>query len=217
MGKDVNGFCTILRAAGHVVQTERITAARPSADELAEPARQEVLELYRALGGKRPELALRPGPWDIFVDGVLIELDEQLHFNEYRAVTLASPWYAEMPWFPLTDYRRFCIDHAMDCLAHGRAQGRWMNPSTEKHFGPSAPRGDLSSNGSSRWKQRALYDFIKDVAGLVGGLPPLARISIWDAVPGTDGRTIEAAVNGDVDPALGDGLWELVLSRARRT
>ena len=39
----------------------------------------------------------------------------------------------------------------------------------------------FDGNGSSRWKQRAFYDFLKDVASLVEG-KPLIRISIYETV-----------------------------------
>lgn len=210
MGQDVDGFCAILRAAGHEVRTSDIPASSPRLSDLEPPAQSEALRLYREFGGSHGAPQLRPGPWDIWVDGVLVELDEQLHFNRYRQLTLASPVYGGLSWFPLDTYRQFCRRHEPVCLKHGASQGRWMNPSTERHFGPSGARGDLSGSGSSRWKQRALYDFMKDVA--LHPLP-MARVAIWDVIPGLDGLTVESAVHGAVGPGLAGGLWELVTRR----
>ncbi len=61
---------------------------------------------------------------------------------------------------------------------------RWfLARSLEEHgkWGKSSPLGKLSNGGASRWKQRALYDFIKDIAPLTIGIR-MARISIWDRV-----------------------------------
>jgi hypothetical protein len=210
MGKDVQGLCAILRAGGHHVSTASIPVPPPRLTDLDDPAREETLRLYRAFGGTQREPQLRPGSWDILVDGVLVEIDEQLHFNRDRAVTLASPCYRDLNGFPLERYRRFCVDYEAVCLKHGSAQGRWMNPSTERHFGSSGRRGDLSGAGPSRWKQRALNDFMKDVAMHP---VPLARIAIWDVIPGSDGPTVESVVNQTPDPARAPGLWDLVTSR----
>lgn len=198
MGQDVDGFCAILRAGGHEVFTSSIPVSTPRSADLAEPAQAEVLRLYRALGGPQDAPMLRPGPWDIWADGVLIELDEQLHFNRYRAMTLESSAYEQLTLFPLDRYRLFCQEREAVCLKHGASQGRWMNQSTDNHFGPSGPRGDLSAAGSSRWKQRALYDFMKDVGVQA---VPMARIAIWDVIPGTSGLTIEAATAARSGPS----------------
>lgn len=211
MGKDVNGFCAILRAAGHDVTVASIPVGPPGLADLTDSTQAEALRLYRALGGRHDPPKLSPGPWDIVVDGILVELDEQLHFNRYRRVTLESASYSAVPSFPAELYRRFCDRYEPVCLKAAASQGRWMNPATESHFGPSGPRGDLSGAGASRWKQRALYDFIKDVAP---HRLPMARVSIWDVIPGTSEVTIEAAANGLIDASLAAGLWELMLSRA---
>ena len=50
-------------------------------------------DLYRTLGGMNPNPSFRPGSWDLaFADGLVVELDEELHFNRYRAHTLQPPW-----------------------------------------------------------------------------------------------------------------------------
>ena len=61
----------------------------------------------------------------------------------------------------------------------GSYGGKWKNSSTDTQFKPSNEEGVLDGNGSSRWKQRAFYDFLKDVHGIVRGIPVI-RISIYD-------------------------------------
>jgi hypothetical protein len=55
----------------------------------------------------------------------------------------------------------------------------WKNNSTEKQFVKSEENGVLTGNGSSRWKQRAYYDFLKDISGRIMKIP-MIRISIYD-------------------------------------
>lgn len=214
MGQDVDGLCAILQAAGHEVITKGIVAALPRLDALSDSAAAEVLAVYRKLGGQLESPALRPGAWDLTVDGILVELDEQLHFNRYRATTLEAPTYATLSRFPLTAYRAFSAAKEPDCLRLGSGQGRWMNTSTEAHFGPCGPRGDLSGNGSSRWKQRALYDFMKDLTQLDPDAPPLARITIWDPLPGLPGVTVEKAVHRPPDERVAGALRILISERS---
>jgi hypothetical protein len=216
VGADVDGFCRILERAGHKVTTRAIPVATPRLESLDGDSQDEALRLYGSLGGRLQSPTLTPGPWDILVDGVLVELDEELHFNRYRSLTLESPSYSRLRGFPVVAYRSLCDEHEVDCLKAGRGQKRWMNDSTERHFGPSGPRGDLSGGGSSRWKQRALYDFMKDFSVLSVGGPKLARISIWETLPDPAGLTVGAVVNDADAGQHADALWELVTRRACR-
>jgi hypothetical protein len=214
MGRDVDGFCTILREAGHRVLTAGIVTPRPRIDDLPKDVAAEVADLYRKLGGRKEPESLKPGARDVFVDGVLVELDEQLHFNRYRALTLQARSYNGISRFPLAAYRSFCTTREDACLKHGRGQGRWTNPSTEAHFGPASSRGDLAGNGSPRWKQRAVYDLMKDLTQLNPGAAPLARIAIWDPLPGLPGRTVEDVVNRPSAQGSVDGLRTLISERS---
>jgi hypothetical protein len=217
MGQDVDGFCAILRDAGHTVLTTGIATPPPRVVDLPKDAAAEVAGLYRELGGRKEPGSLRPGAWDVLVDGVLVELDEQLHFNRYRAVTLQARSYTRMSRFPLASYQSFCETREDVCLRHGKGQGRWTNSSTEAHFGPAGPRGGLSGNGSPRWKQRAVYDLMKDLTQLDAGAAPLARISIWDPLPGFPGLTVEDAVNRPAEQQFAACLGVLVEERSGRT
>jgi hypothetical protein len=114
---------------------------------------------------------LTPGPWDLLVDGVLVELDEQMHFNRYRTVTLELAAYRELPRFPRAAYREFCSSRETECRRHGWSSGAWTDPSSERHFGAPRPQGELRGAGSPRWKQRAVYDAMKDLTSLVSAAP----------------------------------------------
>jgi len=70
---------------------------------------------------------------------------------------------------------------ARAALRRGSYSGYWTNKSAEKQFGPAGPNGILEGDGAPRWKQRAFYDMVKDMASLVYGIA-LARISVWDKV-----------------------------------
>src|SRR3954453_21637225 len=85
-----------------------IVAPRPSS--LSADRRDEVLRLYRALGGTQPSPQLRPGAWDlVLTGGLFVELDEELHFNRYRRTTLEPAWTTDLPW--RDDYLRHCNVH----------------------------------------------------------------------------------------------------------
>ena len=66
-------------------------------------------------------------------------------------------------------------------LKAGGFGGNWTNSSSEKQFGHSSMPKIMDENGSARWKQRAFYDFLKDVSILVHKVP-LVRLSIWDEI-----------------------------------
>jgi len=126
---------------------------------------------------------LRPGAWDLaFEGGLVVELDEELHFNRYRARTLRFPWTLDLPW--RETYLRHCRDREPECLAAGRWGKRWTNPSCESMFGPPDTAGMLDGAGSPRWKQRALYDAMKDVVALQSANLRLCRLSVWDQIGG---------------------------------
>ena len=97
MGRDVDGLVALLRLGGHEVRTTGIDHPAPRLEHLPVTARSDVPDTYRALGGLQTAPELRPGSWDLLVDGVLVELDEQLHFNRYRALTLQVMPLIEIP------------------------------------------------------------------------------------------------------------------------
>lgn len=158
-------------------------ARRARMTDLPASAQRELLQVYRNLGGVLDSPVLAPGDWDsAFADGFLVELDEDLHFNRYRAATLELPWAKALPW--TSEYQRQCIDGEDMCWKAGRLGGKWTSPSTVNMFGIGDPRGAFTSGGSPRWKQRALYDAVKDAFAVHGDRHRLARISIHDVISG---------------------------------
>ena len=134
--------------------------------------KDELMELYRRFGGQDEVPTLRPGPWDLVLEGRLVVLaDEELHFNRYRALTLSVSWSTDLPW--RAPYLGYCGQHEDECLSAGSWGKRWTNPSCERMFGTSDHVGELDGAGAPRWKQRALYDAMKDIA------PTIHLDSVW--------------------------------------
>jgi len=177
------------------------------------PLEVEIIRVYRQLGGTLDSFPLNLRKWDMEVDGVAIELDEHLHFNRYRALTLDSPLYLDLPPFPLDRYKAFCNDHEGDCLQAGSYGGKWSNKSCERQFGSAGHHKDLTGQGAPRWKQRAFYDFVKDAMPLLG-LGTLVRISIWDEVT-AQSNTLSVAqlLTGGSAQEHARGLFELIQKR----
>lgn len=162
----------------------------------------EIEGRYRELGGTLDEPTLRPGGWDLSFEDLVVELDEELHFNRYRGATLQPAWTTSLPW--REDYLRYCTNHEPACLAAATWGKRWTNPSCERLFGEAGAPGDLSGAGAPRWKQRALYDAIKDAAAAVGAVR-LARVATVDVVAGVPlGDVLEGRV--EVEPQVVVGL-----------
>lgn len=169
----------------------------PRLEDLPPDAAAHILELFSYLGGRYGSSRLQPGPWDLaFENGLVVELDEQLHFNRYRARALRADWTEPLPWRGA--YLVYCRDRERNCLADGRWGQRWTTPSCERLFGPADPSGTFNQGGSPRWKQRALYDALKDMSALVGSVK-LARLAIYDVV---DGIELHSALEGqtEIDP-----------------
>lgn len=139
----------------------------------------EVSEVFSKLGGISNNIKIHHGNWDICKNGFVIELDEQRHFNRYRKETLCSNVYsiAKFGWY--SNYKTYCINYEDKCLSAARYGGNWTNNSCETMFGKSSDYGVLDGNGPSRWKQRAFYDYLKDVNAYINNFKIL-RISIWD-------------------------------------
>ncbi|MFT4309101.1 MAG: hypothetical protein ACMXYL_01290, partial [Candidatus Woesearchaeota archaeon] len=141
----------------------------------------EVKRVYKLLLGTSNKLPLRIGNFDIKVQGTYIELDEHLHFNRYRLITLNSSIYKNTKIFNLELYKKLCKEHEEDCLKSGGYGGKWKNNSTEKLFAKSSPYKDLRGNGPSRWRQRAFYDFMKDLYATEKKIK-LRRFSVWERI-----------------------------------
>lgn len=141
----------------------------------------EVERVYKNLGGVLKEVPLRFGNWDIILKDFIIELDEEQHFNRYRAMTLDSFIYHVAKGTDCIDYKNYCKVHESECLSKACWGKDWSTSSTEKQFGQSSTKGDFNKAGSSRWKQRAFYDYLKDVFAVTYAIK-LVRISVYDNV-----------------------------------
>jgi hypothetical protein len=172
-----------------------------------------VRDIYRELGGTLTDPGVRLGRWDVEFDGIAVELDEQLHFNGYRGLTLRSDTYAKLPNFPLVEYRKFCVDYESECMRAGAYGGKWSNASCERQFGRAGDFGDLTGAGAPRWKQRAFYDFVKDTLPLVSSLR-VARIAIWDTIQDGDGRRTILEILQKPRVGSAEALAQLSLGRA---
>lgn len=171
----------------------------PRLDDLPPESAARIVDLHLKLGGHEGFDRFRPGAWDLaFQDGLVVELDEQLHFNRYRATTLHDEWTRSLPWRDM--YLAYCQEREVDCIADGGWGKRWTNPSCEHLFGPADPPGTFHRGGAPRWKQRALYDALKDAVALAGTTVTLARVAIYDVV---DGVELHTALEGqtEIDPA----------------
>jgi hypothetical protein len=188
MGQMQDTLASLLASQG-VVAKRGLTFPKTS-DICRVGLESHVTEVYRVLGGILKPFALNLRSWDMEFDGVAVELDEYLHFNRYRLQTLQSPLYAQLGKFPASQYREFCVDHERDCLAAGGYGGKWTNPSAERQFGAAGAQKDLSGPGAPRWRQRAFYDFVKDLSPLTVGVT-VVRVSMWDIIDeGTAKRTV---------------------------
>ncbi|OBB77167.1 hypothetical protein A5759_04525 [Mycobacterium sp. 852014-52144_SCH5372336] len=178
-GARAQALQNLMIRAGFVVAPSAPPA--PRVEALGSEARERAVELFNSLRGQMPMPRLRPGAWDLaFSDGLVIELDEELHFNRYRAHTLQTNWASTLPW--RDTYLQLCADFEDECLGAGRWGKRWTTPSCESMFGPPSPPGVLDGPGAPRWKQRALYDAVKEIATRQSRTPQLCRLSVWDRI-----------------------------------
>lgn len=152
----------------------------PRLPGLPEPAASWTMAAYEQLGGVLRMPVLQPLGWDIpTTGGLIVELDEEQHFNRYRAATLNMSWAAHLPW--REDYLTYCSELEHIALKGHSGGGFWTSEGSVAQFGPAGPRRSLRGVGSPRWKQRAVYDASRDAAA-AAGLVALARVSVHDRV-----------------------------------
>lgn len=180
----------------------------PRLTHLSMKEREAIRHLYDALGGNPEEFdRIRPGYWDLAFDtpsgALLVELDEEQHFNRYRQQTLDASGLG-LPWAKA--YLTYCRDHEHQLVPRWTTGKRWTNPSAARFFGhPSAP-GDFTGIGAPRWRQRAFYDSFKDVTVR----QRLARISVHDTTE--VGSTVEYLLRRPTTTA-GPSILDLVSRR----
>lgn len=205
-GARVRALASLLTDAGWVqVAPPRL----PRLANLAQAHRDRIRGLYDLLDGHTDHFdRIRPGGWDLAFDTpdglLLVELDEEQHFNRYRAATLTALDDLGLPWTPA--YQSYCRDHEARLLPGWGTGQRWTNPSAARFFGePDAP-GDFTGVGAPRWRQRAFYDAVKDVLTE----RRLARISVHD--PLDAGGTVETLLRRP-DAGHANALQALIASR----
>jgi hypothetical protein len=178
--------------------TEADKPPRPKLTAMPPDARKQVIDLYRALGGIHPDPPLTTGSWDsAYAGNLMVELDESAHFNRYRVTTLEPAWAQHLPWHGA--YAEFSVQFEDVCLKERGWGGYWTNTSTERLFGPPGPQRSLDGAGSPRWKQRALYDAMRDIAAL-HGIVRLVRLSVYDELGGAPlGRALSGKAPLDTE------------------
>jgi hypothetical protein len=151
----------------------------------------EIKTTYKKLSGKLSQYPIQFRGFDIVCNDFIIELDEERHFNRFRLITLDSSIYKDYINFDVDQYKKYCNIHESECLASAAWSKNWETKTSKEQFGKSDFEGCLKDNGSSRWKQRAFYDFLRDITSCIYEIPIL-RISIWDEI---DGVTISELIN----------------------
>lgn len=205
-GARVRALATLLTDAAW---TQVTPPPLPRLADLSEPQQARIRTLYGLLGGADDQFErIRPGGWDLAYttpEGLLlVELDEEQHFNRYRATTLDATTDLGLPWTPA--YQAHSRDHEARLLPGWGTGKRWTNPSAARFFGNPNPPGEFTGVGAPRWRQRAFYDAVKDM--LCGRR--LARISVHDTLD--DDTTVETLLRRP-DPAATPALRALIANR----
>ncbi len=140
---------------------------------------KQLKEAYQELNGTKDIIDIRFNEKLMEFGRFSVILDNQLHFNKYRIITLRSLFYETTHSFSLTKYRNYCRKYEHECLKSGVSYPYWTNPDAEYHFGQSQVNGDLGLNGSSGWKFTALKDMALDLIARQRKIR-LLRLSVWD-------------------------------------
>ena len=213
MAKRQNTFQELLATVTDICPVSELR--KPKLDDILHSnLHKEIQWVYHGLGGCLETVPIRLGAWDLIVSGIAVELDEYLHFNRYRRFTLDSKLYCKLDGFPMGNYRKFCKNYESNCLKAGSYGRKWTNSSCERQFGKHSSPPNLSNGGAPRWKQRAFYDYIKDLSPLIVGTK-VARISIWDEIA-IDGElvTISDVLDKRIEMAA-NTIHKLILERSR--
>lgn len=89
------------------------------------------------------------------------------------STSTVSPRHPSLGYLPTSrgfdhaTYRVYCSAKENRCLRKAGSRGYWSSSSSVAEFGPAGEPGVLAGAGSPRWKQRAFYDFIKDLSPFV--------------------------------------------------
>jgi len=152
---------------------------------------EEIINVYKKLNGQLNQYPANYRGLDINCSDFIIELDEERHFNRYRLITLDSVLYKTFNSFDIKQYKRYCEVYELNCLSSASWSKNWETKTSKEQFGISDDEGCLKEHGSSRWKQRAFYDYLRDVTSSIYKIP-IIRISIWDEI---NGKTVNELIN----------------------
>ena len=205
MGKRQNNLAKILMEGGlsvfHPVVPDRSLFFQSAFDS-------ELSRVYKTLGGILPEYPLNFGSFDIVLQNCFIELDEENHFHRYRRITLDSKFYNDHSYFSIKDFKEFCDSYEHKASTYGNY---WTTSGSEKQYGVSSIKGDFSGNGPARWKQRAFYDMLKDVYGVLVN-KPVFRVSIYSVIGNS--KVDKILKKSDSDDLLFQYIQEEFLSKS---
>ncbi|WP_051549447.1 DUF7255 family protein [Nocardioides sp. URHA0032] len=184
----------------------------PRLADLPAAQHDRIRSLYEILDGTPAQFdRIRPGGWDLaFITPedphrlLHVELDEEQHFNRYRARMLDATEELGLPWTPA--YQSYSRDREARLLPGWGTGQRWTNPSAARFFGEASPPGDFTGVGAPRWRQRAFYDAVKDTLTSRS----LARISVHDSHDADN--TVETLLRRP-EPSAARALQSLITSR----
>lgn len=159
-------------------------------DVICSQYNDEISLIYSGLGGVLNEYPTEYRGFDIQCADFVVELDEERHFNRYRFLTLNSKFYENCRYFDVSVYKELCQSKEKECLKAAGWRKNWKSDSTIKQFGMGDSEGQLGNNGSPRWKQRAFYDYLRDISSEIMNVP-IIRISIWESI---DDMTVDSLI-----------------------
>jgi hypothetical protein len=139
----------------------------------------DLYQIYKELGGIQEEFPHIEEELYYIEPSTIIILDDYIHFNRYRNITLKSILYEQIPSFPLENYKRYCRNFEKECIKSGLPQRIWANRESDYYFGPSSSPGDFFKNGSGGWKLLAFKDLLEDAAAYAINYRVI-RFSVYD-------------------------------------
>lgn len=167
----------------------------------------EIQRVYKELGGVLEEFPSRYRGWDVEIRNHVIMLDDERHFNRYRLQTLNSDLYKKFK-FPMKEYKNYCKKYEEICLRAATWSEKWSSYPSVEQFGQPGAEGDLTAAGAPKWKQRAYYDYVRDVTQIIADYKVI-RVSLWDPI---GNGTVDDVLKGKRDDLV-DDLIDLVKSR----
>jgi len=144
---------------------------------------KELCEVYKYINGSQQELdktlqkyantiVLNKQEADIYFYEpfqMIVEFDEDQHFNQFRGMTLKSDFYNDYPGFKIGEYARL----SSNLIKPGSKKSGF---NYLKNPDPLFPENQGSEMQDNRHRQRAFRDFLKDVTAKERGIKPTIRI-----------------------------------------